>query len=47
MEFITEDDTKNIKLDIFDTTLPQEKNLFNNGYRPIYDAGYKTFIKTY
>jgi hypothetical protein len=35
------------KLKLFDKTLSETNNMFNNGYRKIYDSGNMVFLKTY
>lgn len=35
------------KLEIFDENLSESKNMYNNGYRKIYDCGNKKYIKYY
>ena len=35
------------KLSIFDPNLTETENMYNNGYRKIYDAGNKVYIKKY
>ena len=37
---------KNI-LEVFDENLSESENMYNNGYRKIYDSGNLVFIKTY
>lgn len=35
------------KLNVFDESLSETENMFNNGYRKIYDSGNKKYIKLY
>lgn len=35
------------KLEVFDGSLTETENMYNNGYRKIYDSGHKIYIKNY